>query len=99
MTPSGNRRRPRSGTPLQPDLQEKAERIHAEIFGPGEQPEPSPPQRGGWVRYVAVFSLASAAWVLGERLNNYYLMMFALAVLGSSLGVFILRIIVSRKKR
>lgn len=80
-------------------MQEKAERMHAEIFGTGEQPEPGIPQRGGWVRYVAVFSLAAMAWVLGEKLNNYYLLIFALAVAGSSVGIIILRLIVARKRR
>ncbi len=73
--------------------------MHAEIFGTDEQPEPNPPQRVGWVRYVAVFSLAALAWVLGERLNNYHLLMFALAVAGCSVGIIILRIIVARKRK
>ncbi len=73
--------------------------MHAEIFGSGCSPEPSPPRRGGWLRYVAAFSLASVAWVLGEKLNNYHLLMFALAMAGSSVGVIIVRIIVARKRR
>ncbi len=99
MTRSGNRRRPRSGAPDQPDLREKAERMHSRIFGHNEQQELPPSRRGGWVRYAAIIALAAVAWALGEKLNNYYLLMFALAIAGSSIGIIIVRIIVACKRK
>jgi hypothetical protein len=80
MTPSGNRRRPRSGAPERPDLQQKAERIHAEVFGhPGEpQPENKPDH---WVmRILAGYIFAAVCWGMSKVLYNEYLLMFSLSL-------------------
>ncbi|MBW7997197.1 MAG: hypothetical protein FVQ81_11640 [Candidatus Glassbacteria bacterium] len=73
--------------------------MHAEIFGREEDRSPQPPQRGGWLRYALSFFMAAAVWVTGDKLGNGYLMIFALAVAGSTACIILVRAIDARKRR
>jgi len=99
MTSSGNKRRPRSGAPERPDLKEKAEKIHAEIFGrPDEGPAPVPPAT--WrARILAGFSLAAACGVIGQVLNYEYLLVFSLSLAIGLVVMIFLRLYSSRRKK
>ena len=80
MTPSGNRRRPRSGAPERPDLKEKAEKMHAEIFGRPVE-EPIPAQWGNLrLRFLVGFCLAAVCGVLSQIFNYKYLLVFSLSL-------------------
>ena len=99
MTPSGNKRRPRSGAPERPDLKEKAEKIHAEIFGlPDESPAQVPPAT--WrARILAGFGLAAACGVIGQVLNYEYLLIFSLSLAIGLVVLIFLRIYAGRRKK
>ena len=97
MPPSGNRRRPRSGAPKRPDLREKAEKIHSEIFGHEAENQPRKKTDRWWVRPLAGFGLAVFCWIMSKVFNSEYLLMFALSLAVGIVLMVLFRLVAVRR--